>query len=401
MKAFFSFDPKLLLYGFVIIFFASYGQTFFISIFNAEIRNFYQLSDGEFGLVYALSTLTSSFMLVWFVKLIDRIDLRIYSLIISCGLALACFGMFLLIKQIFFLFLIIFTLRFFGQGAMGHAGETSLARYFDKDRGKAISVGTFGGMFGVMILPILAVYIMNSFDWYTVWLIASFSILIVFFPILIFSLHKQNIRHNNFINTIKHNPDQKNWKIREIILDKKFYIYLPISIATPFVGTGLQFHQIFIINQKGWTLDMLAQGFVSFGMFSIIGLIIGGPIIDKFDTKKTVIYSLLPLFITIIVLIFFDNYISIFIYMSLLGFTIGIGAPFIGALWAELYGLENLGSIKGLLHASMVFASALSPVIFGLIIDIGFGILTISIISLLIIAISTFLPLKYEKQSES
>ena len=279
---------------------------------------------------------------------------------------------------------------------MGHAGETSLARYFDKDRGKAISVGTFGGMFGVMILPILAVYIMNSFDWHTVWLIASFSILIVFLPILIFSLHKQNIRHKKFINIIKDDSGQKNWKIKEIILDKKFYIYLPISIATPFIGTGLQFHQIFIINQKGWTLVMLAQSFVSFGIFSIIGLILGGPIIDKFDTKKTVIYSLLPLFITIIVLIFFDNYISIFIYMSLLGFTIGIGAPFIGALWAELYGLENLGSIKGLLHASMVFASALSPVIFGLIIDIGFGILTISIISLLIISISTFLPLKYE-----
>ena len=389
MKAFFSFDPKLLLYGFTIIFFASYGQTFFISIFNAEIRNFYQLSDGEFGLVYSLSTIASSFILVWFAKLIDRINLRIYSLMI-------CFGMSLLIKHIFFLFLIILTLRFFGQGAMGHAGETSLARYFDKDRGKAISVGTFGGMFGVMILPILAVYIMNSFDWHTVWLIASFSILIVFLPILIFSLHKQNIRHKKFINIIKDDPGQKNWKIREIILDKKFYIYLPISIATPFIGTGLQFHQIFIINQKGWTLDMLAQSFVSFGIFSIIGLILGGPIIDKFDTKKTVIYSLLPLFITIIVLIFFDNYISIFIYMSLLGFTIGIGAPFIGALWAELYGLENLGSIKGLLHASMVFASALSPVIFGLIIDIGFGILAISIISLLIISISTFLPLKYE-----
>ncbi len=279
---------------------------------------------------------------------------------------------------------------------MGHAGETSLARYFDQDRGKAISIGTFGGMGGVMSLPILAVYIINSLDWRTVWLIASFSILIIFIPMLIFSLHKQNIRHTKFINIIKDDSGQKKWKIREIILDKKFYIYLPISIATPFISTGLQFHQIFIINQKGWTLDMLAQSFVSLGIFSIIGLILGGPIIDKFDTKKTVIYSLLPLFITIIVLIFFDNHISIFIYMSLLGFTLGIGAPFIGALWAELYGLENLGSIKGLLHACMVFASALSPVIFGLIIDIGFGILTISIISLLIISISTFLPLKYE-----
>ena len=82
MRDFFSFDPKLLFYGFAIIFFASYGQTFFISIFNNEIRNFYQLSDGEFGLVYAFGTLTSSFELVGFAKLIDHIDLRYYSFII-------------------------------------------------------------------------------------------------------------------------------------------------------------------------------------------------------------------------------------------------------------------------------------------------------------------------------
>ena len=64
MKNFFSYDPKLLLYGFLIVFFASYGQTFFISLFNAEIRIFYNLSDGEFGLVYAISTLLSSFLLI-------------------------------------------------------------------------------------------------------------------------------------------------------------------------------------------------------------------------------------------------------------------------------------------------------------------------------------------------
>ena len=53
-------DPKLLLDGFSILFFASYGQTFFISLFNTEIRLFYSLSDGEFGLVYAVATLSSS-----------------------------------------------------------------------------------------------------------------------------------------------------------------------------------------------------------------------------------------------------------------------------------------------------------------------------------------------------
>ena len=134
MKQFFYHDPKLLIYGFLIVFFASYGQTFFISLFNIEIRTFYNLSDGEFGLVYAISTLLSSFILISFAKLIDYIDLRFYSFIVSTGLLLACIGMVILLNNIIFLFIVIFMLRFFGQGAMTHAGETTMARYFGKDR---------------------------------------------------------------------------------------------------------------------------------------------------------------------------------------------------------------------------------------------------------------------------
>ena len=154
MKNFFSYDPKLLFYGFLIVFFASYGQTFFISLFNTDIREFYVLSDGEFGFVYAISTLFSSFILISFAKLIDHIDLRTYSLIVTIGLLVACFGMVMLVDHVLYLFLIIFMLRFFGQGAMTHAGETTMARYFGKNRGKALSVATLGGMSGVMFLLI-------------------------------------------------------------------------------------------------------------------------------------------------------------------------------------------------------------------------------------------------------
>ena len=79
--------------------------------------------------------------------------------------------------------------------------------------------------------------------------------------------------------------------------------------------------------------------------------------------------------------------------MSLYGLNLGISTPFLGALWAEIYGVESLGTVKALLHASMVLASALSPLIFGYLIDWGYGIFAIIIISTLIIIFSTFLPL--------
>ena len=104
MKQFFYHDPKLLIYGFLIVFFASYGQTFFISLFNTEIMTFYNLTDGEFGLVYAISTLLSSFILISFAKLIDYIDLRLYSFLVTFGLLLACIGMIMFVNNIVFLF---------------------------------------------------------------------------------------------------------------------------------------------------------------------------------------------------------------------------------------------------------------------------------------------------------
>ena len=92
MKKFFLHDPNLLIYGFIMVFFASFGQTFYIALFNEDIRNLYRITDGEFGLVYAIATLVSSFLFINFAKLIDKIDLRFYSLGVTCGLAFACMG---------------------------------------------------------------------------------------------------------------------------------------------------------------------------------------------------------------------------------------------------------------------------------------------------------------------
>ena len=258
MKRFLSYDPKLLIYGFLIVFFASYGQTFFISLFNSEIRTFYNLSDGEFGLVYAVSTLLSSFILISFAKLIDYIDLRFYSFVVSLGLLLACIGMVILLNNIIFLFFVIFMLRFFGQGAMTHAGETTMARYFGKDRGKALSVATLGGMTGVMFLPYVSINLFKNLEMSQLWIYASFSI-IFFIPFIFLALSDQKIRHGKFDKTLLDDPLNIKLRTRDIIKDKKFYIYLPLSIAAPFISTGLMFHQIYIFDQKGWALEMLGN----------------------------------------------------------------------------------------------------------------------------------------------
>ena len=81
--------------------------------------------------------------------------------------------------------------------------------------------------------------------------------------------------------------------------------------------------------------------------------------------------------------------------MSLFGFNLGLSAPFMGSLWAEIYGVKSIGTAKALLHAVGVFASALSPVVFGYIIDWGYGISVIFLISFIMIVVSSILPIIY------
>ena len=131
----------------------------------------------------------------------------------------------------------------------------------------------------------------------------------------------------------------------------------------------------------------IASSFIFYGIFSIIGMIVGGPWVDKANTRSVITIYLIPMFIGIFILLIGNSPIIVFIYMSLISFTIGLGVPFMGSLWAELYGVLNLGEVRALLHAIGVFSTAISPFLFGLFIDIGLGINFIFIFSLTLIAI--------------
>ena len=179
-------------------------------------------------------------------------------------------------------------------------------------------------------------------------------------------------------------------KAEEIMFYNKVNTY---PASTDRINNNIDENKTDLSNPNDWS----AQGFPGID-YMIHGIeSTKQAIVDKYNTKKVIYFTLAPLFFGILALIFFESYFFMMLYMSLLGLSLGIGTPFIGSLWAELYGLESLGSVKALLHALGVFFSALSPVVFGYMIDFGMGVLSISFMSLFIIIFSTVLPFFYNQ----
>ena len=183
----------------------------------------------------------------------------------------------------------------------------------------------------------------------------------------------------------------KQWTRLEVIKDYKFYIVCLNMLAMPWIATGVFVYQSFILSSKGWGQYIIAQSFMIYSILSVITLFFSGFLIDKFTSKKLLIYMNIPLLFSAGVLFYFNNPISSFFFLGLIGISNGLANVLGSSTWAELYGVKYIGSIKALTTALMVFSTAFGTALFGILIDIGFSIEQIALISGIYIFISLIL----------
>ncbi len=382
---------KVIIFGFIFTFFSSFGQSFFLGLFNSSIREALSITHGQFGSIYASATLCSSLLLIWLGKKIDDINIFKFSIYVILLLSFSCF-FFSKISSISFLFLAIFLMRFSGQGMMSHTATTTISRYFTKTRGKALSIGWFGLSSSEFILPVFIVYLLTIYSWQNIWIFISITVLI-FLPLASFILVKKvnlTSRETDESNSLKE-ENIKQWQRIEVIKDYRFYIISSNLLAMPWIATGVFVYQPFITSSKEWGTFVIAQSFMSYSIFSVITLLVSGILIDKFTSRKLLVYMNIPLLLSTFVMIFFDATISAFIFFGLLGITNGFANVLGSSTWAEIYGVKNIGSIKALTTALMVFATAFGTALFGFLIDIGFSIEKIATVSATYIFISIIL----------
>ena len=374
---------NLLFFGFLIAFASGFGQTFFISLFSQDFRDTFELTNTEFGSLYSIATVLSAITIIWAGKLIDTVSLRKYTLAIILGLSITCL-MASFVFNVFFLFLVIYFLRLFGQGLMGHTSRTTMARYFNTNRGKALAISGFGFSVGEIIYPAAVVFLLLTIGWRLTWFSSSIFILI-FFGIFFYFIFKRNNFKKENDRDEKIDLGEISWRRRDVLKDFKFYMYLPLSLLMSFTVTGFLFHQVYIAEIKSWTLINLAQGFIFYAISGIIGSIISGILIDKLTGRKLIPIHLLPMLAIFIVMLFSDHVYVLYLYMAGLGLSNGFTENISNSLWAEMYGVKNLGSIKAMLTFFGIMASASSPFLYGIILDQTGSINTLVYLSLILI----------------
>lgn len=354
--------------GLCLTIFSSFGQTFFISLFSAEIRSEFDLSHGDFGGIYMLGTLASAVTLIFLGKVVDFYTVKWIGVMVCLLLAAACTIM-SFSNSVATLLLAIFCLRLFGQGMMTHVAMTAMGRWYSAERGRAVSIATVGHQIGEGTLPLIAVLIVSAVGWRQSWLISAGSLLLIAIPLLLVLMQQERTPRGRVqsIDTL----GIRQWTRLEVLQDKCFWLVIAGVLAPAFIGTAFFFHQVHLAEVKQWPLTLIASGFTLLAITTFTFALIAGWLIDKYSARQLLGVPLIPLALACWLLGTFDATLTLFAYMLTLGVSYGFSSSIFGALWPEIYGVRHLGAIRSMIMAMMVFSSALGPGVTGWFIDRG------------------------------
>lgn len=380
-------NKALLGFGLLMAFGSSFGQSFFVGLYQAPLREAFDLSASGFGAAFSAVTLVSAAILPWTGRVIDQVSLRTYTA--ATILILACAALTLAFNTYFVLFVVaLFVLRHVGQGLMSHTSSTAMGRYFTANRGKAVTIASTGYSLGEALFPAMALAVIALVGWRLSWAVHGATLILVFLPLALWLVwrepaHEKSRTTGNIASGTHPNlTATRDWTRAEVMRDPRFYVLIPAMMAPAFILTGFFVHQGFLASSKDWPVELVAAGFSTFAIVKLVSSLFVGPFADRFGFRPLMALYMVPLALSMLSLALIDANIGVFLYFGLAGLSTGGAMAVGGLLWPELYGTRHLGAIRSLSTSLMVFSTALAPVTFGALIDWGVSAKGIAFISL-------------------
>lgn len=244
-------------------------------------------------------------------------------------------------------------LRFSGQGLLSHISQTVMGKHFEEDRGKALSLSSLGFSVGELIFPLMVTATIARFGWRVA--LGSSSIVVAGVMLVVIAALPLEDFGKPTVATreagVATAPKTKALSLKAFMRQPFFWVFAPATFFSSFSVTGLFFYQLLLVETRNWDAEWYAMMFGVYALVRLTSSLLGGPLVDKLSARILFPLNFIPLVIGTVLVGSSTSTLAAQFYLVLVGISLGLNGVVSGAILAETYGRERLGSVRNILSA--------------------------------------------------
>lgn len=349
------------------------GQTVGVSVFVDPMIDGLALSRSQVSGAYLVGTLAGALALPFVGRWIDRFGVRRMTAAIAVG-----FGAVLVamggVAGLVTLAIGFTGIRMLGQGSLSLASTTSVALWFERRRGVAIGVSSAAGAAVMSLAPLVLSAAIDRFDWRLSWSLAGLAVWAVVVPIAWWGLRDRPADVGQHVDGDTPDADAQRlgvreaggWTRREALRTLMFWAVTAAVATSGMITTGLAFHQISLLGERGLTVAQAAANFVPQTAAAIIATLAMGTMVDRIAPRLLVPVSMGAIATALVL----AQVAAPGVLAVAFGVAVGAGGGMIRTLEAaafpRYFGVVHVGAIRGLVMAIAIGATAFGPLLLAL-----------------------------------
>lgn len=367
--------------AFTILFFNA-GARFSISVMFKPIAAEFGWSRSTVSFGFFLQMVVNALSLILVGRFYDRYGPK-WVIIISTLFLSAGYMSISIINSLWQFF------TFYGVIAAVGLGGTSVAifaaltsKWFEKGRGLAVSLSLTGNCMGQFALVPLITFFVIHHGWRISHFLIGLVMLVVNISLALFVIKGDpdalglkpfgsQAGNDDVEQAGSQTPDvfRQDLSLTEAMRTGSFWLIFIIMVVC---GTGdflVATHLIPFVTDFGFPPTTGGNLFAWFGLMSMIGILVAGPVSDRIGIKIPFAVVFFLRVVLFLLIISYQNLFTFYVFSMLFGFSFLITAPLLPVLTGKLYGFSHVGLISGFLTTFHHLGGGLGGFLGGLVYD--------------------------------
>ena len=347
------------------------GQTAGLSVFTDPLISELDISRTGISVSYFFGTIVGAAAQPFVGRALDRFGARLVTVVIGVLFA----GVLLTLSfvgDIIGLTAGFVGVRMLGQGALTLAATTAIAKAITRHRELALAVTSAIGSAGISLAPVGLERLISAVGIHAAWRWEALIVAAVVIPLaLILPGRTRRAQLFEDLSTAEIVIQRESWVLREVTRTGMFWVIAASLAVSGMLSTGLAFHQIAILGERGLTPFEAAANFLPQTVTGIAATLLVGSFIDRVNPKVFVIFSMLTLAGALLLLPVVAVDWTAVLYGLILGAAAGSLRGMEAAAYVRYFGTAHIGSIRGVAAAIGLASTALGPIALSVGVDIS------------------------------